>query len=244
MSSGGKPEIRSPESEPATNIVLEAQDTWRVFETGAERLEVLRGVNLSVTRGELVAILGPSGTGKSTLLHILGALDRPTRGRVLLDSEDVFSYSEFKLPELRNRKVGFVFQFHHLLSEFTVLENAAMPLLVAGTGRREALARAGAALADIGFTSRSGHRPAELSGGEKAKVAVARALVNRPAVILADEPTGNLDQVSAAAMIDLLARLSAERKMTTVVVTHNLAVAERATRRLHLSDGRLHDEEM
>jgi lipoprotein-releasing system ATP-binding protein len=199
-------------------------------------------VNLSVKRGELVAILGPSGTGKSTLLHILGALDRPTQGRVLLDSEDVFSYSEFQLPELRNRKVGFVFQFHHLLSEFTVIENTAMPLFVAGLDRREALRRAGEALADIGFTSRFGHRPTELSGGEKAKVAVARALVNNPAVILADEPTGNLDVVSAAAMVDVLARLSAERKMTTVVVTHNMAVAERATRRFHLSDGRLHDE--
>jgi lipoprotein-releasing system ATP-binding protein len=229
-------------SEEGLSPVLVAEDVWRVFETGPERLEVLRGVNLAVRRGELVAILGPSGTGKSTLLHILGALDCPTRGRVFLDSLDVFSYSEYQLPELRNRKVGFVFQFHHLLSEFTVLENAAMPLLVAGLGRPEALRRAEAALSDIGFTSRLRHRPAELSGGEKAKVAVARALVNNPVVILADEPTGNLDAASAAVLIDLLARLSDERKMTTVVVTHNQAVADRATRRFHLADGRLHDE--
>jgi lipoprotein-releasing system ATP-binding protein len=224
--------------------VLQAIDAWRVFETGPERLEVLCGINLSVRRGELVAILGPSGTGKSTLLHILGALDRPTRGRVLLDSEDVFSYSEYRLPELRNRKIGFVFQFHHLLAEFSVLENAAMPLLVANLDRHEALRRAEEVLADIGFTSRLRHRPTELSGGEKAKVALARALVNRPSVILADEPTGNLDSASAAALMDLIVRLRDERNMTTLVVTHNRAVAERASRRLVLTGGSLRDEEV
>ena len=222
--------------------VLQAQDVWRVFETGAERLEILRGVDLEVRRGELVAILGPSGTGKSTLLHVLGALDRPTKGRVFLDSLDVFSYSESQLHELRSRKVGFVFQFHHLLSEFTVLENVAMPLLVAGVARAEALDRAHRVLEEIGFTSRLIHRPAELSGGEKARAAMARAIVNDPAVILADEPTGNLDVASAAALVDLMVRLSTERKMTILVVTHNRAVADRATRRLQLFDGKLHDE--
>jgi len=231
-----------PGSQP--HPVLVAEDVWRVFETGPERLTVLRGVNLAVRTGELVAILGPSGTGKSTLLHILGALDRPTQGRVLLDSLDVFGYSEYRLPDLRNRKVGFVFQFHHLLTEFTVLENTAMPLLVANESRREALRRAEAVLADVGFTSRLGHRPGELSGGERAKVALARALVNRPAVVLADEPTGNLDSASAAALMDLFARLREERKMTALVVTHNRAVAERATRRLVLVDGVLQDEEV
>lgn len=240
----------SPSLDPLTprsldpSPVLQAIDAWRVFETGPERLEVLCGINLSVRRGELVAILGPSGTGKSTLLHILGALDRPTRGRVLLDSEDVFSYSEYRLPELRNRKIGFVFQFHHLLAEFSVLENAAMPLLVANLDRHEALRRAEEVLADIGFTSRLRHRPTELSGGEKAKVALARALVNRPSVILADEPTGNLDSASAAALMDLIVRLRDERNMTTLVVTHNHAVAERASRRLVLTGGSLRDEEM
>ena len=219
--------------------VLQAQDVWRVFETGAERLEILRGVDLEVQRGELVAILGPSGTGKSTLLHVLGALDRPTKGRVFLDSLDVFSYPESKLHELRNRKVGFVFQFHHLLSEFTVLENVAMPLLVAGMARAEALGRAHKVLEEIGFVSRLTHRPAELSGGEQARAAMGRALVNDPAVILADEPTGNLDATSASALVDLMVRLSSERKMTILVVTHNQAVADRATRRLHLADGKL-----
>jgi lipoprotein-releasing system ATP-binding protein len=222
--------------------VLQATDVWRVFETGAERLEILRGVNLEVQKGELVAILGPSGTGKSTLLHVLGALDRPTKGRVVLDSLDVFSYPESRLHELRNRKVGFVFQFHHLLSEFTVLENVAMPLLVAGRARNEALGKAHKVLEEIGFVSRLSHRPAELSGGEQARAAMARALVNDPAVILADEPTGNLDTTSAAALVDLMVRLSSERKMTILVVTHNQAVAARATRRLHLAEGKLSEE--
>ncbi|MBN2465020.1 ABC transporter ATP-binding protein [candidate division WOR-3 bacterium] len=222
--------------------VLQATDIWRVFETGAERLEILRGVDLEVQRGEFLAILGPSGTGKSTLLHVLGALDRPTSGRVLLDSLDVFSYPESRLHELRNRKVGFVFQFHHLLSEFTVLENVAMPLLVAGMARTEALVRAHKALEEIGFVSRLTHRPAELSGGEQARAAVARALVNEPAVILADEPTGNLDATTAAALVDLMVRLSSERNMTILVVTHNQAVADRAMRRLHLAEGRLSEE--
>lgn len=227
---------------PNPSVVLRATDVWRVFETGAERLEILRGVDLEVQRGELVAILGPSGTGKSTLLHVLGALDRPTRGRVFLDSLDVFSYPESKLHELRNRKVGFVFQFHHLLSEFTVLENVAMPLLVAGIARADALGRAHKVLEEIGFISRLTHRPAELSGGEQARAAMGRALVNDPAVILADEPTGNLDATSASVLVDLMVRLSSERKMTILVVTHNRAVADRATRRLHLADGRLYDE--
>ncbi len=237
--------MNSPETRGTnSDAVLIAENIWRVFDTGPEQLTVLRGVNLSVRTGELVAVLGPSGSGKSTLLHILGALDRPTQGRVLLDSLDIFGYSEYRLPDLRNRKVGFVFQFHHLLPEFTVLENAAMPLLVANESRRAALRRAEAVLADIGFTSRLRHRPGELSGGERAKVALARALVNRPAVVLGDEPTGNLDSASAAALMDLFIRLREERKLTAVVVTHNRAVADRCTRRLLLVDGVLEDEEV
>jgi ABC-type lipoprotein export system ATPase subunit len=224
--------------------VLQAQDVWRVFETGAERLEVLTGVELEVGRGEFVALLGPSGTGKSTLLHILGGLDRPTRGRVFLDSVDLLRYPSAKLPELRNQKVGFVFQFHHLLAEFDVMENVALPLLIAGTPKPDAFTRAREVLENVGFSNRLRHRPSELSGGEKSKAAVARALVNDPSVILADEPTGNLDAASAEGLMDLLVRLNTSRGVTLLVVTHNQEVAARAGRRLVLEDGRLHDEEV
>jgi lipoprotein-releasing system ATP-binding protein len=234
-------------AEPGTRVpdsatVLHAVGVGRVFATGVERLSVLSDVSLSVKRGEFVAIVGPSGSGKSTLLHILGGLDRPTTGRVFLDSESIFDYPSSRLPALRNQKVGFVFQFHHLLAEFTVLENVALPLLIAGLSQPAAFARAEAALADIGFTSRMTHRPAQLSGGEKAKAAVARALVNEPAVLLADEPTGNLDSASAHSLVELLTRLNRERQLTTLIVTHNQSVAERAHRRLRLVDGRLSEE--
>ncbi len=232
------PGPRVPDPAP----VLQAIRVSRVFETGAERLEVLTNVSLEVRRGEFVAIVGPSGSGKSTLLHILGGLDRPTAGRVLLDSESIFDYPRSRLPALRNRKVGFVFQFHHLLAEFTVLENVALPMLIAGLAQPAAFARAEQALEEINFTSRMSHLPAQLSGGEKAKVAVARALVNEPAVMLADEPTGNLDSASAHSLVDLLEHLNRDRQLSTLVVTHNQLVAERAHRRLRLVDGRLGEE--
>ncbi|MEO0070050.1 MAG: ABC transporter ATP-binding protein [candidate division WOR-3 bacterium] len=225
-----------------SDCVLKAENIWRSFQTGPERLEVLRGVNLEVRQGELVAIVGPSGSGKSTLLHILGGLDRPDKGKVLLDSFDIFSYPDSKLPAFRNQKVGFVFQFHHLLAEFTVLENVAIPLLVAGVERRMAFVKAEEVLEEIGFTYRMRHRPAELSGGEKALVAVARALVNEPVIVFADEPTGNLDSRSSVALLNLLVRLSKERGKTILVVTHNEMVARGADRRLVLKDGELHNE--
>ncbi len=217
--------------------VLEAHNVWRVFQTGPEKLEVLRGVNLEVKRGDFVAILGPSGSGKSTLLHILGGLDRPTQGRVLLDSLDLSSCSPSKLPELRNKKIGFVFQFHHLLAEFTVLENVALPLFIAGVGQKAAYSQAREVLTELGFTARMNHRPDQLSGGEKARTAVARALVSRPAVILADEPTGNLDVTSAEILVNLFVHLNETKGVTLVVVTHNEAVAARASRRLRLDHG-------
>lgn len=216
---------------------MRAEAIRRVFVSGPERLEVLRGVDLLVHPGEIVAILGPSGSGKSTLLHILGGLDRPTSGRVLLDGVDIFAYPEWALPELRNRKLGFVFQFHYLLPEFTVVENVAMPLLIAGMDRRRAHQRALAVLEEVGFVTRLGHRPGELSGGERAKVAVARALVNDPVIVLADEPTGNLDTAATDGIVELMCRLVFERGRTILVVTHNPAVAIRASRRFRLRDG-------
>ncbi len=223
-------------------IVLKAEGIERWFPTGPERLEVLKGVDLTVSKGELVAIVGPSGSGKSTLLHILGGLDRPNKGKVLIDSYDIFSYPQPKLSELRNEKVGFVFQFHHLLAEFTVLENVAIPLLIAGVDPKKARNRARSVLEEVGFTSRLNHRPTELSGGERALVAVARALVNDPVIVFADEPTGNLDGKSASALLALLVRLSIEKKKTILVVTHNEMVARGARRRLALKDGRLQNE--
>lgn len=225
-----------------SDVVLRAQGIGRAFETGPERLEVLRGVDFEVRRGDLVAIVGPSGSGKSTLLHILGGLDRPTSGRVFLDSLDIFGYPKLDLPKLRSEKVGFVFQFHHLLAEFTVLENVAMPLLIAGRTWVSAVARARQVLEEIGFTNRLGHRPSELSGGEKSKAAVARALVNEPSVVLADEPTGNLDAASTEVLLDLVQDLNERRQVTMLVVTHNPAVAGRAGRRLRLFDGRVDEE--
>lgn len=222
--------------------VLIAEGIWRSFKIGPEKLDVLRGVDLEVHRGELVTIVGPSGSGKSTLLHILGGLDRPDKGRVVLDSFDIFKYPESRLPELRNQKVGFVFQFHHLLAEFTVVENVAVPLLITGVERREALKRAEQVLGEVGFTTRLQHRPGELSGGERALVAVARALANEPAVVFADEPTGNLDSRSTTALLDLLGTLTSDKKRTILIVTHNETVASRAKRKLRLSDGRLEDE--
>ncbi|MFO7639465.1 MAG: ABC transporter ATP-binding protein [bacterium] len=231
--------MSSPAGDRPRAPVLEARGVRRVFRTGPELLEVLAGVDLAISAGEFVSIVGPSGTGKSTLLHILGGLDRPTSGTVLLEDEDIFRYPDSRLPGVRNKKVGFIFQFHHLMAEFTVLENVALPLLVARWPEREAYRRAEEALDEVEFTNRLQHRPAQLSGGEKAKAAMARALVNNPLVILADEPTGNLDTGSALQLMGLFEKLNREKGTTLVVVTHNLEFARRAGRSLLMANGRL-----
>jgi lipoprotein-releasing system ATP-binding protein len=205
---------------------------------GAE-IEVLSGVDLDVGRGEFVAIVGASGTGKSTLLHLLGALDRPTAGQVRLDETDYAGLGPDALAALRNRKVGFVFQFHHLLRDFTALENVAMPLLIAGEGRRAAEARARELLGAVGLGGRLAHLPPQLSGGEQQRAAVARALATGPRVLLADEPTGNLDQAHGDQLHELFAGLAADYQMAVVVVTHNRGFAARADRILTLEGGRL-----
>jgi len=202
-------------------------------------LEVLRGVDLSIAAGEKVAIIGESGSGKSTLLHVLGGLDRATSGEVLIGDRRIDRMGEEELSRLRNEKVGFVFQFHHLLREFTVLENVMMPRLIAGAGKAEARRRATELLAQVGLDHRLEHRPAQLSGGEQQRAAVARALANQPLALLADEPSGNLDPATSARLHDLLYGVSAEHGTSLVLVTHNMQLAQRADRVLEVQDGRL-----
>lgn len=222
------------------NALLVARGLRKVYAGGDGRpLEVLRGVDLEVHRGELVAIVGTSGAGKSTLLHLLGALDRPTAGDVWLEGSRYADVGPEGTAELRNRKLGFVFQFHHLLREFSALENVMMPLLIAGVGEREARSRAEERLSAVGLAGRMTHRPGELSGGEQQRCAVARALVHDPNAVLADEPSGNLDHASSERLHELLFRLARELETAVVIVTHNRQLAAQADRILWLEDGRL-----
>ncbi len=209
------------------------------YRTAAGYVPVLQGLDLEVKEGEMLAITGASGVGKSTLLHVLGTLDRPDSGTVTLGAESVFGLDEARLRAFRNRTIGFVFQFHHLLPEFTALENVAMPLLIARRPAVEAFGRAQALLAELGLGDRVAHRPGALSGGEQQRVAVARALAAAPRVLLADEPTGNLDSETGARLHELLRRLNNEWNLTVVVVTHNERLAAASDRTLRLSGGRL-----
>ena len=223
-------------------MVIEARNlakTYRGGDGGAVR--VLEAVNLDVRRGEMVAVVGASGSGKSTLLHLLGALDAPTGGYVVLDGEPLNGRGDEELAAIRNRKIGFVFQFHHLLREFSALENVMMPMRIAGTAERAARSRAEELLARVGLTGRMSHRPSELSGGEQQRTAVARALALEPVVLLADEPSGNLDHANAERLHDLFAQLVRELELSMVVVTHNRSLAGRAHRILLLDDGRLRE---
>ena len=222
--------------------MLEAVDLAKTYTGGDGGLiPVLDGVNLRVARGEMVAIVGASGTGKSTLLHLLGALDRPTRGTVSIAGERIEDRPDDELSVLRNRRVGFVFQFHHLLREFSALENVMMPLRIAGWELQRARARADELLSRVGLAGRMTHRPSELSGGEQQRTAVARALAIDPAVLLADEPSGNLDHANSSRLHDLFVELSRALEIAMVVVTHNRSLALRADRALLLEDGRLTD---
>jgi len=222
------------------NALLTAKAVRRVFAGGdGQMLEILRGVDVEVRRGEFVAIVGASGAGKSTLLHLLGALDSPTSGDVWLDGSRYADLEARGAAELRNRKLGFVFQFHHLLREFSALENVMMPLLIGGSAPRKARSRAEEVLSEVGLAGRMSHRPAELSGGEQQRCAVARALVHDPSVVLADEPSGNLDHANAERLHEMFFRLAREYETAVVVVTHNRQLAGRADRVLLLEDGRL-----
>jgi lipoprotein-releasing system ATP-binding protein len=222
------------------NALLTGKAIRRVFAGGdGQLLEILRGVDVEVRRGEFVAIVGASGAGKSTLLHLLGALDSPTGGDIWLDGSRYADLDARGAAELRNRKLGFVFQFHHLLREFSALENVMMPLLIGGAAPRQARSRAEEVLSEVGLAGRMTHRPAELSGGEQQRCAVARALVHDPSVVLADEPSGNLDHANAERLHEIFFRLAREYETAVVVVTHNRQLAGRADRVLLLEDGRL-----
>lgn len=219
--------------------ILQARGLSKFFLSGREELNILVELDLAVAEGHSIAIVGASGSGKSTLLHILGGLDRPSSGQVLFEGRDIFSGTEDSLAAWRNGVIGFVFQFHHLLGDFTVLENVAIPARLAGFGSKEALEKARPLLDRVGLSERLAHKPGELSGGEQQRVALARSLVMQPRVLLADEPTGNLDAKSAGLVNDLILELVAEKKLAAVIVTHNHQLAAMVDEPLELMDGAL-----
>jgi lipoprotein-releasing system ATP-binding protein len=226
----------SPAASPAVKIAV--QGLVKTFTTNGNLVEVIKGLDLKVYTGETLAVVGASGVGKSTLLHILGTLERPTEGRVVWEGEDIFALDDRRLAAFRNRKIGFVFQFHYLLPEFDALENVMMPSLIARVPKSQAIADAEAILVRVGLGHRLRHRVSTLSGGEQQRVAVARALVLKPEVLLADEPTGNLDPHSGAQVQELLLDLNREQGLTSVIVTHNLDLAQALTRQITLVDGK------
>lgn len=221
------------------NYILKAEDLHKTYKTTAEELGVLKGVNLGIKKGEFVSVIGPSGSGKSTLIHILGALDRPTRGKVYLNSVDLFANSDTTLSRVRNNAIGFVFQFHHLLPEFTALENVVLPARIGGRSDSECVKRGRDLLCEVGLEQRAEHRPGELSGGERQRVAVARALMNEPQIVLADEPSGNLDRENSEILLNLLLQLNKEKQITFLVVTHNEDIASTVDRKFRLVDGKV-----
>ena len=219
--------------------MLEAVNLTKIYPTPAADIAVFQGLNLRVESGDLIAIIGPSGAGKSTLLHLLGGLDAPTSGQVLFREEDIFSFDPIRLGEYRNRHVGFVFQFHHLLPEFSATENAAMPLMVRGETRDNAMVRGGQLLEQMGLGARLEHKIGELSGGEQQRVAIARALAGDAQLLLADEPTGNLDPETGAEVFEVIRGLHSERGLTAVIVTHNEKVASKCDQIWQIDSGKL-----
>ncbi|MFZ0131819.1 MAG: ABC transporter ATP-binding protein [Desulfobacterales bacterium] len=237
--------IPMPPGRPAApgGVLIALRELSKSYNGSGARIEVLKNVDFDVAAGETMAVVGASGIGKSTLLHILGTLDRPDSGRLLFRGQDVLRFDAAALARFRNESIGFVFQFHHLLSEFSALENTMMPALIAGQSKRDAQGAAEAILVRVGLNYRLHQRVTKLSGGEQQRVALARALVLRPAILLADEPTGNLDQGNSAHVHELLMELNRELHMTLVVVTHNLELADFMARRVTVANGRLVETE-
>jgi lipoprotein-releasing system ATP-binding protein len=221
------------------DVLVACQQLSRIYQDGERQLQVLNQVDLQLNRGDMVAIVGSSGSGKSTLLHCLGGLDQPSSGTVLYQGQAINTWSANQLADWRNQALGFVYQFHHLLPEFSALENVAMPQLIAGHSQRQALQQAAEMLAYVGLSAREQHRPAELSGGERQRVAIARALVNKPQLVLADEPTGNLDAQTAEQIYALLQRLNRELGTAFIIVTHDQQLAQQLPRVLQLQRGQL-----
>jgi len=224
-----------------SDALLEVVDLHKSYRDGDRVVDVLNGISLHIRSGEIIALVGASGAGKSTLMHIMGALDRPSAGTVRYMGEDLFTKSERQLATFRNSSIGFVFQFHHLLPEFTALENVMMPALINGMARRDAMSRAESLLDEVGLKQRLTHKPGELSGGEQQRVAVARALVMGPKLLLADEPTGNLDMKTSESIHQLFTDLHSNRGLTVLVVTHNEKLAARTDRQIRLLDGKIQD---
>jgi lipoprotein-releasing system ATP-binding protein len=219
--------------------LLEVKELYKSYGSGEAKVEVLKGIDLTVAGGDTIALVGPSGAGKSTLLHVMGTIDRPTSGQVLFEGEEIFNLADQTLAGFRNRAIGFVFQFHHLLPEFTALENVIMPLLIGGTKRSQAEGRGRELLESVGLKHRMTHRPGELSGGEQQRVAIARALVRSPRLLLADEPTGNLDMKTSEEVHDLLYSIQRSTGVSLVIVTHNEHLAAGMNRIIRLVDGRV-----
>ncbi|MBJ6751906.1 ABC transporter ATP-binding protein [Geomonas anaerohicana] len=219
--------------------LLEVKNLFKSYGTGEARVEVLKGIDLTVAAGDTIALVGPSGAGKSTLLHVMGTIDRPTSGEVLFDGEKIFNLADQPLASFRNRSIGFVFQFHHLLPEFSALENVMMPLLIGGEKRSRCEGRALKLLKDVGLSHRVTHRPGELSGGEQQRVAIARALVREPKLLLADEPTGNLDMKTSEEVHALLYEIQRNTGISLVIVTHNEQLAAGMARTVRMVDGKV-----
>ncbi len=216
--------------------MLRAKGINKIYKNGKKGLRVLQDVDLEIKKGEALAIVGPSGAGKSTLLHILGGIDRPSSGKVVFENQDLYALRDNKRAEIRNKKIGFVFQFYHLLPEFTALENVLMPALLQGQGTRD---KGQGLLRELGLGARLRHRPSELSGGEQQRVAIGRALINDPEILLCDEPTGNLDSKMGEEILDILLGLNKKNKTTIVIVTHDKEIAKRAHRVVEIRDGRI-----